>query len=806
MRNVIDLEFPKQRVSQQEREKPEWYANCCDYVIAAGKAVRGDRDIDLRLDILHGEMPDEFYHKTLNPFNVTKEKWLYFPATLRNYDIMTGIIRRYVGEYIKNPHDFIVAANNPEIIMAKNAKLREQLRPIIEQKIADKIQESYQQFVNEGGNPEQFNPKESVDIEAFIKEFNETYVDDISKQGQDILNVIDDITRSEVLYAIAYFDFVALGECYTHTEVIGNRLIKRVVDPGDAYPVPNDNIYCMQYDMFAECRHMTYQQIIDYFGDNIDEKTNDYLRGRYATSNSGADKAWTSFKSYQRVFPDVCDRLSKQDRKLFENSFTRSRDDNTGLIDVWFTVWRGEVKKGIVKQQINGFITEAVVDETYQFNPETDLAIEWIWEPQVYEAVRIGGRSDAVYPIKARPITYNRHGLLPYNGLREVMPRYGRFSIIDIVTPYQVLRNIIYYHREMTIAKNRLNVLLIAKSLLGAVPDDTIYKMISSGVLFVDDEDDTSMLRTQQIRMLTASNNDYIVQLTTLIQAIEEEAKNQVDMTPQRYGQIANSAGKGVTDEAIMRGSMGSVVIEFMFDSMRELDYARDMDYSKFAWINGLQTSYKDKESNIRYFSLDVDKHIYADYLIKAKNSIKEKEKLEQLKQFAFSAAQNGNMDMAIAAITGDNVASIKDLIMKFQTLQQQHEQQMEQMKQQSEQMVQEYEMQKIAAKGEQDRLTVQLEKYLDSEIEMIRANTNMISFNDKLGESEKAAAQERMEIASNNLEQQKINLERAKVMADMAKSKAEVGAKIYDSNIKLKIAKENKNKYDSKSSSKSKK
>ena len=42
----------------------------------------------------------------------------------------------------------------------------------------------------------------------------------------------------------------------------------------------------------------------------------------------------------------------------------------------------------------------------------------------------------------------------------------------------------------------------------------------------------------------------------------------ECDMTPQRYGEIANSAGKGVTDEAVIRGSMGSVIIEFIFDKI----------------------------------------------------------------------------------------------------------------------------------------------------------------------------------------------------------------------------------------------
>ena len=36
--------FPNQRVSNAEKEKPEWYANCCDYVISAGLAAAPDRE------------------------------------------------------------------------------------------------------------------------------------------------------------------------------------------------------------------------------------------------------------------------------------------------------------------------------------------------------------------------------------------------------------------------------------------------------------------------------------------------------------------------------------------------------------------------------------------------------------------------------------------------------------------------------------------------------------------------------------------------------------------------------------------
>ena len=52
----------------------------------------------------------------------------------------------------------------------------------------------------------------------------------------------------------------------------------------------------------------------------------------------------------------------------------------------------------------------------------------------------------------------------------------------------------------------------------------------------------------------------------------------------------------------------------------------------------------KAKDGDIRYLSLDVNSHIFANYIVTCKTSVKEREKLEQYKQLAFSAAQNGNM------------------------------------------------------------------------------------------------------------------------------------------------------------------
>lgn len=790
-----NFDFPSQRVSSSEKEKPEWYANCCDWIIAQAQSMKDSHNLELKYRVLNGEIPDEFYKKILNPYNAVKEKYTRFPATLRNYDMMKGIIRRYVSEYLKNPHDFIVGANNPDVVLSKNIKLRQELMKIAEQQIVALIQQKYNEWTNQGNDPNQFNPKEQVDVEKFIKEFNENYIDDISAQGQNILDVIRDITEDSLFYANVYFNFVAFGECYTYSDVVGNKLIKKCINPIDAYPVNTDNIFREDDDMFACRRKLTYQQIIDEFDEYLTEEEKEFLNSYYGKQSSTAASAEYTFVNYERMFSDVCNKFTKEDREFLKNRNFISRDDNTGLYDVWHVVWRGESKKAIVTF-VNeaGLIDQRIESDSYKLNTSTgDLSIEYIYEPQVYECVRIGSRHDAIYPYKARAIAYNRNGKLPYNGINELLPGFGKFSIVDIVAPYQVFYNIVAYHREMAIAKNKISILMIAKSLLGEVPEDTIYKMLADGVLYYEDEDDQGMLRAQQVRMLNASIGDYITSLSQLLLEVEETAKNKVDMTPQRYGEIANSAGKSVTEEAVARGSMGTVIIEFIADAMRERDYARDMDFSKFAWIDGLDTSYRDRNNELKYISLDVEKHIYADYIIKAKNSVKEQEKLQQLKQFAFSAAQNGDSNMAIAAITGDNIAAITKLIKKFQEEREMHEQQLKQMDQQLEQMTQEFEIQKIRVKGEEDRKTKELEGIIDAEIELIRADANMISYNAEVGDSAKQAGLERLEEMRNQVEREKVQLEREKIQSDNYNKREDRKIKEKDIAAKLQIAKENR-------------
>ena len=796
------VNFPKQRVSAAEKDKPAWYQNCIDYVIDAGLSFNDRTDTERKLQILHGNIPDEFYKKTLNPYNAENEKYKRFPATMRNYDIMSDIIRRYVSEYFKGIHEFIVGANNPEIVLKKNIKLKEKIGIMAQQAFKQEFEKRWaemQQQAQQQGTPvEQLNPQEAMpDPEQFLKDFEDNYIDDESKQGQDLLDYIRSITEDTLIYLSAFFNYCSLGECYTYSDIRGNTIHKENIPVLEAYPIPNSNFFIEDHDMFAHRMLMSYNQIIDMFDEVLSKEDREFLDRYYSTTNASNTHTQFLYSQYFEAFPAACEKFGEKERELFRNESVQIAADNNNLFEVWHVVWRGEARQGILTY-VNemGFTTTRVVEENYQLNPEAgDINIDWAYEPQVYEGYRIGTRWTGVYPIKARPIAYQRNGKLPYNGIMEVLPMFGKFSIIELITPFQIMRNIISYHREMVIAKNKMLILLLPESLIAGDEEDKIYKMAADGTLVVNDEEDNTGQKMAQVRLLNANLGDYINQLSQLIEQIKMDARELVDMNMQRYGEIAQSAGSAITQEAIARSSMGSVIIVATFDEMRKHDYQRDLDFGKLAYADGLQTTFFDDKHNRRYLSLDVNSYIMSEYGILVKNEQKELDKINQLRQWAFSAAQNGDLDMAIAAITGENVTQIKATVEKFMELKRKHETDM----QQAEQMLKQEELQnklaEIQAKGEEDRKTQELKYQYELQMKYLDVDMSL------LAPGEESAARDRLsQLSEENktrISNEKLSLEREKLQASIYSKAADRQVKREDIESKERIAKINKNKYD---------
>ena len=803
-RSVCD--FPQQKVSGEEKAKANWYANSIDYIISLGESMNDRSNVGVRLDILHGNLPDDLYRKTLNPYNTNKEKYKNFPATLRNYDIMSDIVRRYIGEYFKGNHDFVVGANNPDIVINRDAALKKKILEAAEKAFQQEFQKRYQQLVQEaqqqGKSPDSVDPQNAMpDQEEFINKFNEDYIDKESKQGQDILNYVRDLTNDLQIYLTNFFNYCALGECYSYADVRNHKIYKESVPVIEAYPIPNNNMMIEDHDMFARKIMMSYNQIIDMFDDELDVTDKNYLEKYYSNYTDKAPNKVLNFREFYKAYAGVCDKFNDEERNFFKQNNLAPYEANGNLFEVWHVVWKGFAKRGILTYINNiGMQDQRIVEEDYQLNPDAgDIDISWEWESQVYEGYRIGTRYTGIYPIKARPIAYQRDGKLPYNGIMEVIPYMGQFSIINIITPFQVFRNIVSYHQEMVIAKNKMMIMLLPKSLVSDNPEDAIYKMAADGVLPIDDEEDTAGVKMQNIRMLNVNMGQYITELTNLKEQIKIEARELVDMNAQRYGQIAQSAGASTTENAISQSSTGSIVIFQMYDEFRRKDYNRDIDFAKLAFIDGLDTSYNDNNTGKRhYLSLDVNSFVNSDYSVTVRNNGKEFDKIRQLKQWAFSAAQNGDLEAALSAIVGDNVAAISDNIKKFTEIRRKHEEMMKQVDQQIQAEANQMKLQEIAAKGEQDRQTLALKAQYDLQLEYAKGDIALLGdknpSNDEFAAANITKLQEETKRA---IEQSKIQLEREKIAVDSYNAAADRQVKREEMKNDLRIARTNKNKYD---------
>ena len=266
--------------------------------------------------------------------NSSNEKYTRFPATMRNLDIMSDVIRRYVSEYFKGIHEFIVGANNPDIVLKKNAKLREEIGVMaaqaFKQEFERKLQELQAQAQQQGTPPEQVNVQDAMpDPEQFINDFNEKYIDDESKQGQDLLNYIKSITADTMIYLQAFFEYVSLGECYTYTDIRGEAIIKECVPTIEAFPIPNNQFFVEDHDMFARRLLLSYSQIMDMFDDYLTEKDRSFLDKYYSNNTSGPTKLL--YSKYFETYPDVCEKFTDKERELFKKEAISFQDENNNL-------------------------------------------------------------------------------------------------------------------------------------------------------------------------------------------------------------------------------------------------------------------------------------------------------------------------------------------------------------------------------------------------------------------------------------------------------------------------------------------
>lgn len=677
---------PDQRVSSSYKQNPKWYIENANFIIDLA-LTSDDKNITRRfLDAANGLVDKKTYDYVLKSFKIG-DLDIEDYAQIREVDFLTPIKERYMGEFINQYSNYQIYNADPQVVLARNKELAHRMGVWLSQEIVNRLNAAGMQTGRESVTQE--------DIEKIKEEVLENYIDDVIESANKRLGLVNMLNRAKDVYQQAYFYWWATESVFTYRENYRGDTHFQAVSPLEYYRVDSGNRFVEDDDYGVRLYKMTVSDLIDRFRDELKPKEIKYLQNLYA---SGTDFNTVDTMQWIRQLDDFAERQAVLATRQDVLNQVKVYNDS---VDVFHYVWKTEVKQGILTYITpSGEISQTIVDEDYKLDPlNGDLDIEWEWVNQVWEGWRFGGRHEGVY-LKPRPIEVQRENInnnseckLPYNGIVGLIKENLRNPIPFRLLPYLALYRIFTLQQERAVAKYK-SYLIFPESLLGDSNAMTTAQRLAAAnkdTLFPVDDADANPTALQHIReVATGALNNLINTLESLKQNIKAEAWEISNMNAARLGDVKDYAGKAVTESNYANAIAGSVWGLEVFNTFRERDYLANLDYTKYAWINGKQASYIDPTTGkLVVVDLDGESDFSSALGIDIVNSAETRRQLEEMRQLAFSAAQNGEFSVAVDAITQNNTRIIAKSIKEAQQATREFQAQMEAAKSQQQAEIQ---------------------------------------------------------------------------------------------------------------------
>jgi len=661
--------YPKQKLSLDEKlTKPKgeksWGENNVDYFIDQ-IAINSDHEEMLRLyRVRSTELTKEDYNYVLNPFNTEIEKYTKFSARLRNFDIISPVLDLYIGEFGKRLKNYQVVGTNPET----ETKYQKELGIALKRYYSQAAVNGLNQAGIETGQPTvQQEPVEDV-IDEFARTFKENHI----ITGNEVLDYIKYSEDLDEKYIKMYDDWLTVGRCISYKEVNHDDVHIEGVSALESYfPKNYESPFIEDSDWFVRRMSVTPNYILDKFHDRLND------------DDVAALDSLNRNKDYQ-LYPYTHTWLPTAYIANDADKRTYSLHSDTFGVTLYHVTWRSFQKVGILYRQGKLGVEEIEVDDTYKLDETIgDIEIEWDWITQVWEGWKVKDPSIEEIYIDVRPLPYDRADLnnkseqkLPYNG-RYTCTKDGEIiSLAKTGYVYQILYNVVHYQIERMINRNMDKVLVMP---IGLIPKDkegwneekALYHSRASGFMFVDEAAPNAALALQGVKVLDASLNNFINQSRDLLIGIKSDWWDSIGMNRQRFGDTKASDGKGVNEQAIFRSAIISEELNRKFEKFQEKDYEGLLDLSKLAFLGGKKAKYINSEEREAFLNMnpdDVIHHLNTSYGVFVKNSIKENQKLEDLKSYMFSYAQNsGSSAIFMEALDLSNYTKGKEVIRKME-------------------------------------------------------------------------------------------------------------------------------------------
>ena len=782
--------LPDQRVSFKTKQSAKWSKNMADYVVNLAISCNDKVRTANFMNMANGHIDKAMYEYALKSYGGKDDDKENILKDLREIDWLQPIKDKYLGEFVSSYNNYQIYTDDPNSIFFRNKEYGDKLAVVMQQMIINELNKTMQTGQESKPTP---------DLNELLQEHIATWNDKRTEDAQHRLNLLNNVIDAKLKYNQLYYYWWATEECYTYRKIHKENLLFEIVSPLEYYRIPSGNHYVEDDEYGCRIFSRPLYQVLDLYSEHLSSTDIAYLKTftSKVKENSGVNNLLKSRLLEQGMTEgDYLENSSHINAALLNSSLSNVND-----IKIAHVVFKTEVKVGyLTYTDIDGNIQETVVDENYELDTTNgDISIKWDWVQQMYENEIIGysqgsNNYESVYT-KARPIDIQRENFTninvcksPYNGMSYIHKDSDPKPIAYRMSPYIAVGRILYYQMERAINKWK-SILLIPQSALTDSPEMSMTERLSnmnaeSTLVFNDALINPNALQSMREIATTATYN-YVNTLNTLLEKVKQDSWEVANMTPSRMGSQAAYQGKSVTEQSLAQSSISGNWSLEMFNLFRSVDYLANYDYSKIAWANGKQGSYVDESTNeSKYIEVDPLEHFSLNVGINVGNSRMLDEKLRAMKDLAFSAAQNGDSELAVEAIMNDNLQVLKAKVEQSAKASKEYAAQMKQAEQQSNQQIEAMKQQGLQEGRDFELQKIQLENEGAREVKLIEQETQLLVWEQRLkvdtdgngyaNENETYGAS----LAKNQQAQESLNLNRAKFEFDKQKHKDNLALK----------------------------
>lgn len=672
--------FPDQYNRISQKLKSEWYRPTYDYLIAKALNQKDSDKIKVWLDAANGTIDSNTIKYAITPLVSESGESFEYPGEIRETDLINTVREKNMGEYIELPYRFQVTVSNSDAVEKRNMEVTQELTNLAQTTFITmlnelKAKQEQAKQLSQQNNQQSIQPTQSPelpDFEKYAKDFANRWIDERAIQGQNILELVNNVNNFEVKRLQSFFYWWATEEFFTYREIINDEVYTHNIHPLEGFPLRNSELFVEDYDGFIIKKRITWEECIAKYRDKIPKEQKDYFNDLQSRSSTGgAVKASPIFLASQW--------MSSGDRAQTKNRIDSQVDvlltDNSRTIIEYIIIWRTERPIKIVTR-VNPTVglTQEIVDDNYKLDPnQYDISIEEKWIEEIWIGKRIGDSAIGLYlePEPCAVQRYDKHRnrpKLPVGGKVGLLQGIGQNPIPARMIPYNIIDRLITLNIERAIARYRDSITLIPQSMLNSDTTGTykekMFYMKADGLLIYNDK--SIDIQTSQAFRIVANTGleNYFKSLLQLRETYRRECLEIANMNPERMGDVDPGAGKANTEQNIYRAKLGSLLSITMFNQALERDHNADLEFSKVAYASGKVGTYFDSISGQNVIvNIDPDKHLDSDYGVFVRNTKLDDDKIQAYKQFAFSAAQNGEFELASAAIEADTLPELRQAI-----------------------------------------------------------------------------------------------------------------------------------------------